>query len=147
MFTNLLWRCPCSRKFFTEPKANSSWSQNSNFLRHFEPFWVQRRFERVWNSKNHQPLTFLLIKTVSRVVRSCCLFLQVPMVVKNCLQTQYIIVIAQTIFCSAQTHQRSIQKHYFLHNFARLKKKLCKIMQKVVFVHWSLMSLCAAKIC
>ena len=100
-----------------EPKVISRHSQNSNFLHHFEPFWLQKWFERVWNSKNHHLLTFLCIKTVSRIVRSCCLFLQVPMVVKKCLQTYYIIVIALTYFCGAQTHQRSIQKHYFLHKF------------------------------
>ena len=34
------------------------------------------------------------IKTVSDVVRSCCLFLQVPKVMKTCLQTYYDIAIA-----------------------------------------------------
>ena len=34
------------------------------------------------------------IKTVSDIVRPCCLFLQVPMVMKKCLQTYYDIAIA-----------------------------------------------------
>ena len=59
VFTNLLWHCHCSRRFFTEPKVISCHSQNSNFLHHFEPFWLQKWFERVWNSKKHHLLTFL----------------------------------------------------------------------------------------
>ena len=52
------------------------------------------------------------------------------MVVKKCLQTYYIIVIALTHFCGVQTHQRSIQKHYFLHNFERLKQKFVQTYAK-----------------
>ena len=59
VFTNLLWHCHYPRRFFTEPKVISSHSQNSNFLHHFEPFWLQKWFERVWDSKNHHLLTFL----------------------------------------------------------------------------------------
>ena len=40
VFTNLLWHYHCFRKFFTESKVISSHSQNSNFLHHFEPFWL-----------------------------------------------------------------------------------------------------------
>ena len=47
VFTNLLWHYHWSRNFFTEPKVISSHSQNSNFLHHFEPFWLQKWFERV----------------------------------------------------------------------------------------------------
>ena len=41
------------------------------------------------------------IKTVSDIVRPCCLFLQVPMVMKKCLQTYYGITIAlENVLCS-----------------------------------------------
>ena len=48
-------------------------------------------FKRVWNWKKYHLLTFVQIKNVSGVMRSCYLFLQVPMVMKKCLQTYYII--------------------------------------------------------
>ena len=44
--------------------------------------------------KNRHLLTFVNIKTVSGVMRSCCLFLPAPMVMKKCLQTYYGITIA-----------------------------------------------------
>ena len=110
VFTNLLWHCHCSRKFFTTPEVISSHSQNSNFLHHFEPFWLWKWFERVWTSKNHHLLTFLQIKTVPDVVRSCCLFLQIPKIKKKCLSFYYIIVLALANFYGTQTHQRSVTK-------------------------------------
>ena len=48
----------------------------------------------VLKQKNHHLLTFVQMKTVSGVIRSCYLFLQVPMVMKKCLQTYYDIAIA-----------------------------------------------------
>ena len=44
--------------------------------------------------KKYHLLTFLQIKTVSDVVRPCCLLLKVPKIMKTCLQTYYDIVIA-----------------------------------------------------
>ena len=52
----------------------------------------------VSKQKNHHLLTFVQMKTVSGVMRSCYLFLQVPMVMKKCLQTYYGIIIAPESF-------------------------------------------------
>ena len=52
----------------------------------------------VSKQKNHHLLTFVQMKTVPGVMRSCYLFLQVPMVKKKCLQTYYGIIIALEIF-------------------------------------------------
>ena len=73
-------------------------SKNGNFFHNFEQYVLWKWFEMVWNWKNHHLLTFVQIKTVSGVMRSCYLFLQVPMVMKKCLQTYYGIIIALEIF-------------------------------------------------
>ena len=61
----------------------------------FQGFRIQYLpLKGVSKRKNCHLLTFLQIKTMSGVVRSCGLFLQVPMVMKKCLQTYYGITIA-----------------------------------------------------
>ena len=61
----------------------------------FQGFRVQYLpLKGVSKRKNRHMLTFVRIKTVTGVVRLCCLFLQVPMVMKKCLQTYYGITIA-----------------------------------------------------
>ena len=69
---------------------------NSQFYSMFlQGFRVQYLpLKGVSKRKNRHLLTFLQIKTVSGVVRSCGLFLRVPMVMKKCLQTYYGITIA-----------------------------------------------------
>ena len=51
VFTNLLHYCNWSKKVFTAPKVIRGQSKNSNFLHDFEPFWLQKWFERVRSSK------------------------------------------------------------------------------------------------
>ena len=60
--------------------------------------------------KNSHLLTFVRIKTVSDVVRSCCLFLQVPIIMKKCLQSYFVITIALENSYGTQHHQRSVTK-------------------------------------
>ena len=64
----------------------------SSLLAHFPA--VCCSMKGVSQRKNHHLLTFFQIKTVPGVIRSCCLFLQVLMIVKKCLQTYYGIAIA-----------------------------------------------------
>ena len=70
-------------------------SEKSSKISIFQGFRVQYLpLKGVSKRKNRHLLTFVRIKTVTGVVRSCCLFLQVPMVMKKCLQTYYDIAIA-----------------------------------------------------
>ena len=83
-----------SKSFYSSLKSEKS-SKNSIF----QGFRVQYLpLKGVLKRKNHHLLTFLQIKTVSGVMRACCLFLQVPMIMKKCLQTYYGIIIALEIF-------------------------------------------------
>ena len=74
-----------SKIFYSSLKSEKS-SKNSIF----QGFRVQYLpLKGVSKRKNHHQ-----IKTVPVVIRSCCLFLQVPMVMKKCLQTYFGITIA-----------------------------------------------------
>ena len=74
-------------------------SEKSSKISIFQGFRVQYLpLKGVSKRKNHHLLTFCHIKTVPGVIRSCCLFLQVPMVMKKCLQTYYSITIALESF-------------------------------------------------
>ena len=65
----------------------------------FQGFRIQYLpLKGVSKQKNRHLLAFLQIETVPDVVRSCSLFLQVPMVMKKCLQTYYDIAIAPETF-------------------------------------------------
>ena len=72
----------------------------------------------VSKQKNHHLLTFVQIKTVSGVMRSCYLFLQVPMVMKKCLQTYHGIEIAlENFFTEPKVISSHSQNSNFLHHF------------------------------
>ena len=65
----------------------------------FQGFRVQYLpLKGVSKRKSRHMLAFLKIETVPGVVRSFSLFLQVPMVMKKCLQTYYEIAIAPEKF-------------------------------------------------
>ena len=64
----------------------------SMFLQGFRVHYLP--LKGVSKRKNRHLLTFVQIKTVPGVMRSCYLFLQVPMVMKKCLQTYSGIIIA-----------------------------------------------------
>ena len=69
-------------------------SEKSSKISIFQDFRVQYLpLKGVSKRKNHHLLTFFQIKTVSGVIRSCYLFLQVPMIMKKYLQTYYDIAI------------------------------------------------------
>ena len=78
-----------SQKFFRAAQTSKMWNSQfySMFLQGFRVHYLP--FKGVSKRKNHHLLTFLRIKTISCIIRSCYLFLQVPMVMKKCLQTYY----------------------------------------------------------
>ena len=93
-FKYLGWCHTTSQKIFTAPWSLKS-HQKLAFSMLFQGFKVQHLpLKAVSKRKNRHLLTFLYIKTVPGVVRSCCLLLQVPMIMKKCLQTYYDIAIA-----------------------------------------------------
>ena len=70
-------------------------SEKSSKISIFQGFRVQYLpLKGVSKRKNHHLLTLFQIKTVPGVIRSCCLLLQVRMIIKKCLQTYYGITIA-----------------------------------------------------
>ena len=86
-------------------------SEKSSKISVFQGFRVQYLpLKGVSKRKNHHLLTFLQIKTVSGVMRSFYVFLQVPMVMKKCLQTYYGIIIALENFLRSLKSSVAIRK-------------------------------------
>ena len=71
----------------------------SMFLQGFRVHYLP--LKGVSKRKNRHLRTFVQMETVSGVMRSCCLFLQVTMVMNKCLQTYYAIANALEIFYEA----------------------------------------------
>ena len=91
----------------------------SMFLQDFRVQYLP--LKGVSKQKNHHLLTILQTKTVSGVMRSCCLFLQVPMIMKKCLQTYYTIAIALENFLrhlkSSVVIRKIVTFYIILNNF------------------------------
>ena len=80
----------------------------SMFLQGFRVHYLP--LKGVSKRKNRHLLTFLRIKTISGVMRSCYLFLQVLMVMKTCLQTYCGIILALENFLQSLKSSVVIRK-------------------------------------
>ena len=76
-----------TQKFFRAVQTSKIWNSQyySMFLQGFRVHHLP--LKGVSKRKNRHLVTFLQIKTVSGVMRWCYLFLQIPMIMKKCLQT------------------------------------------------------------
>ena len=106
-----------SKIFYSSPK-----SEKLSKISIFYGFRVQYLpLKGVSKRKNCHLHTFLWIKTAPGVARSCSLFLQVPMVMKKCLQTYYDIAIALENFLRSLKSSVVIHKivtfHIILNHF------------------------------
>ena len=84
-------------------------------------------YGRVWNLKNHHLLTFWFMETVSCIVRPCCLFVQVTMIMEKCLRTYYMVISALEKFLRSQKSSAvdcKIVIFYIILNHFRLKSGL-----------------------
>ena len=99
-----------TQKFFRAVQTSKMWNSQfySMFLQGFRVHYLP--LQGVSKRKNRHLLTFLRIKTISGVMRSCYLFLQVLMVMKTCLQTYYGIIIALENFLRSPKSSVVIRK-------------------------------------
>ena len=93
MFTNLVHHYRCSNIFLRRTKS----SEVSRKIVTFGLILNNYCFKSDLGEYETEKVPFAYVcayKTVSDIVRPCCLFLQVPMVMKKCLQTYNDIAIA-----------------------------------------------------
>ena len=93
VFTNLVHHYRCSNIFLRRTKS----SEVSRKIVTFGLILNNYCFKSDLGEYETEKVPFAYVcayKTVSDIVRPCCLFLQVPMVMKKCLQTYYDIAIA-----------------------------------------------------